>query len=33
MTIWGLDSDILWDLVAIKVPDLKRKLDGILAEG
>ena len=30
MTIFGLDADILWDLVANKVPDLKRMLDTIL---
>lgn len=32
MTIFGLDIHILWDLVANKVPDLKRKLDAILKE-
>ena len=29
MNCFGLDTDILWDLVANKVPDLKRKLDEI----
>jgi len=27
---FGLDSDIVWDIVAREVPDLKRKLDSIL---
>lgn len=28
---FGFDSDILWDIITQKVPDLKRKLDVILS--
>ena len=27
---FGLDTDIIWDIVTTKVPDLKCKIDGIL---
>jgi len=29
---FGLDSDIIWDIVTQKVPDLKHNLDTILGE-
>ena len=27
---FGLDSDIIWDIVTTKVPDLKNKIDNLL---
>ncbi len=29
---FGIDNDILWDIVSSKVPDLVRVVDGVLAE-